>query len=33
MVAALQARLEHPSAMVREHVLWALEQHGRQLGD
>jgi len=33
MVAALQERLEHPSAMVREHVLWALEQHGRQLGD
>lgn len=29
MVAALEARLEHPSAMVREHVLWALEQHRR----
>ncbi|NMM36678.1 MAG: tRNA epoxyqueuosine(34) reductase QueG [Glaciimonas sp.] len=28
MVAALKARLEHPSEMVREHVLWALEQHG-----
>ncbi|MGV8894084.1 MAG: tRNA epoxyqueuosine(34) reductase QueG [Burkholderiaceae bacterium] len=28
MVAALKARLEHPSEMVHEHVLWALEQHG-----
>lgn len=28
MVTALKARLEHPSAMVREHVVWALEQHG-----
>lgn len=28
MVAALKTRLEHPSEMVREHVLWALEQHG-----
>ena len=27
VVMALQARLEHPSALVREHVLWALEQH------
>ncbi|WP_035626537.1 tRNA epoxyqueuosine(34) reductase QueG [Herminiimonas sp. CN] len=27
MVAALQARLQHPSAMVREHVEWALERH------
>lgn len=27
IVPALQARLQHPSAMVREHVLWALEQH------
>jgi epoxyqueuosine reductase len=23
--AALQARLAHPSALVREHVAWALE--------
>jgi epoxyqueuosine reductase len=24
--AALQARLQHPSALVREHVAWALAQ-------
>ncbi|WP_394781022.1 tRNA epoxyqueuosine(34) reductase QueG [Undibacterium sp.] len=28
IVAALQARLDHPSEMVREHVVWALQQHG-----
>lgn len=28
IVAALRARLEHPSEMVREHVVWALAQHG-----
>ncbi len=28
IVAALQARLAYPSEMVREHVIWALEQHG-----
>ncbi len=27
IVAALTARREHPSAMVREHVEWALERH------
>ena len=27
IVAALRARLDHPSEMVREHVAWALEQH------
>ncbi len=27
IVAALRARLDHPSEMVREHVLWALQQH------
>jgi epoxyqueuosine reductase len=27
ILTALQGRLEHPSALVREHVLWALEQH------
>lgn len=27
IVAALRARLAHPSEMVREHVLWALAQH------
>jgi epoxyqueuosine reductase len=29
VVAALQARADHPSALVREHVLWALARHGR----
>ncbi len=28
IVAALQARAAHPSPMVREHVAWALAQHG-----
>jgi epoxyqueuosine reductase len=28
MVAALQARAAHPSALVQEHVAWALAQHG-----
>ena len=28
IVAALQARSDHPSAMVREHVAWALARHG-----
>lgn len=28
IVAALQARSDHPSALVREHVQWALQQHG-----
>jgi epoxyqueuosine reductase len=27
IVDALNARRDHPSALVREHVLWALEQH------
>ncbi|MBS0307391.1 MAG: tRNA epoxyqueuosine(34) reductase QueG, partial [Proteobacteria bacterium] len=27
IVAALQARVDHPSEMVREHVAWALQQH------
>jgi epoxyqueuosine reductase len=27
IVAALQARADHPSALVREHVAWALHQH------
>ncbi|MBC7685951.1 MAG: tRNA epoxyqueuosine(34) reductase QueG [Bdellovibrionales bacterium] len=29
IVAALQARSAHPSAMVREHVAWALARHGQ----
>lgn len=27
LVSALETRIFHPSALVREHVLWALEQH------
>ena len=27
IVAALQARADHPSALVREHVQWALARH------
>lgn len=27
IIAALKTRLRHPSAMVREHVAWALQQH------
>jgi len=27
VVAALRARLDHPSALVREHVRWALSRH------
>jgi epoxyqueuosine reductase len=27
VIAALQMRLEHPSELVREHVLWAWEEH------
>ncbi len=27
VIAALQARRDHPSALVREHVVWALAQH------
>jgi epoxyqueuosine reductase len=27
VVAALEARRDHPSALVREHVAWALERH------
>ena len=29
--AALEARRDHPSALVREHVQWALAQHARRL--
>ena len=29
VVAALRARADHPSALVREHVLWALQRHER----
>lgn len=28
IIAALRARADHPSALVREHVAWALAQHG-----
>ncbi len=30
VLAALEARREHPSALVREHVQWALAQHRRR---
>lgn len=30
ILAALRARADHPSALVREHVRWALEQHRRR---
>lgn len=28
IIAALQSRREHPSALVREHIAWALARHG-----
>lgn len=28
VIASLKARSDHPSALVREHVAWALKQHG-----
>ena len=31
ILAALEARLEFPSALVHEHIVWALAQHGRTL--
>jgi epoxyqueuosine reductase len=31
VVAALRARADHPSALVREHVAWALARHGIQV--
>jgi len=30
VVGALRARADHPSALVREHVAWALVQHGER---
>ncbi len=30
IIAALRARREHPSPLVREHVLWALQRHGAE---
>jgi epoxyqueuosine reductase len=27
VVAALEARRDHPSALVRSHVAWALKRH------
>lgn len=29
VIAALQAKRQHPSALVREHIEWALARHGR----
>jgi epoxyqueuosine reductase len=31
IVAALRSRAEHPSALVREHVAWALSRHGASM--
>jgi epoxyqueuosine reductase len=31
VVAALRARADHPSALVREHVAWALARHGARV--
>ena len=31
VVAALQARRDHPSALVREHAVWALVRHGVEI--
>jgi len=33
IVAALEARAEDPSPLVREHVAWALARHGRRAGE
>lgn len=33
IVAALRLRAEHPSPIVREHVEWALQQHGIEQGN
>jgi epoxyqueuosine reductase len=33
IVAALRARADHPSSMVREHVAWALARHGITVSD
>ncbi|OYY94409.1 MAG: tRNA epoxyqueuosine(34) reductase QueG [Hydrogenophilales bacterium 28-61-23] len=33
IVAALQARADHPSALLREHLQWALSQQGRTQND
>jgi epoxyqueuosine reductase len=30
VIDALNKRRDHPSALVREHVAWALDQHGDQ---
>jgi len=30
VVQALQARMQHPSSLVREHVEWALQRHSRR---
>lgn len=32
VIAALEARRDHPSALVREHVLWALARHAHEAG-
>ncbi|MEX0739166.1 MAG: tRNA epoxyqueuosine(34) reductase QueG [Pseudohongiella sp.] len=32
VISALESRQQHPSAVVREHVAWALQQHARRQG-
>ena len=32
IIAALESRREHASAIVREHVAWALARHGKEIG-
>jgi epoxyqueuosine reductase len=32
VIAALQARADHPSALLREHVAWALARHTSAAG-
>ena len=32
VIAALRARSDHPSALVREHVAWAMRRHGQSHG-
>ena len=33
VIAALRARADHPSALVREHVAWALARHHQGSSD
>jgi epoxyqueuosine reductase len=33
VLGALEARKDHPSGLVREHVAWALARHARRRQD